>query len=64
MRMTAATLTPAERELYEERAAIREYLGGMDRAEAERAALADVLRMRQAPSYDSVESTRQADATR
>jgi hypothetical protein len=46
--MTAATLTPAERELYEERAAIREYEGGLPRAEAERAALADVLRMRQA----------------
>jgi len=39
-------LTPAERETYEERAAIREYDGGMDRDEAERAALADVRRMR------------------
>lgn len=46
MHTTAATLTPAERELYEERAAIREYDGGMARAEAERAALADVRRMR------------------
>jgi hypothetical protein len=64
MRMTAATLTPAERELYEERAAIREYLGGMDRAEAERLALADVLRLRNAPSYDSVERTHQTDAAR
>ncbi len=59
-----ATLTPAERELYEERAAIREYDGGLPRAEAERAALADVLRMRQALGGDSVGSTRQVDDAR
>jgi hypothetical protein len=36
-------LTPDQRELWEERAAIREYDGGYPRAEAERLALADVL---------------------
>lgn len=41
------TLTPAERELlYEERAAIREFDGGLTREDAERAALDDVRRMR------------------
>lgn len=46
MSSALATLTPAERELYEERAAIREHDGHMRRDDAERAALADVLRMR------------------
>lgn len=40
-------LTPDERVDYEERAAIREYDGGLSREEAEAAALADVLRQRQ-----------------
>ena len=31
-------MTPDEQEAYEERAAIMEYLGGMSRAEAEKAA--------------------------
>ena len=46
-----ATLTPAERELYEERAAIREYLGNQPRDAAESAALREVLagRKRGAP---------------
>ncbi len=35
-------LTSADRELYEERAAIREYDGGMSRREAEKAAWEDV----------------------
>lgn len=37
-----ADLELEERELFEERAAIREYLGGLPRDEAERLALADV----------------------
>lgn len=39
-------ITPEElaRELYEERAAIREYDGGQDRAEAEAAALQEAMR--------------------
>ena len=37
-------LTPEEYEAWAERAAIRQYLGGMPRQEAEAAALADVLR--------------------
>lgn len=32
-------------ELFDERAAIREYMGGHDRADAERLALADVARV-------------------
>jgi hypothetical protein len=36
----------SERADYEERAAIREYDGGMSRTEAERAALQDVVRAR------------------
>lgn len=39
-------MTENEREWYEERAAIREYMGGYDRAEAERLARGDVILMR------------------
>lgn len=39
-------LSPAERESFEERAAMREYDGGYPRAEAEELALADVVRRR------------------
>ena len=39
-------MTDDEQELFEERAAIREYDGGMDRESAERAARADVERYR------------------
>jgi hypothetical protein len=42
----AALLSESERADYEERAAIREYDGGMERQEAERAALQDVMRAR------------------
>jgi hypothetical protein len=42
-----AQLTPDERELWGERAAIREYDGGFDTAEAERLALLDVLEIRE-----------------
>lgn len=41
-----ASLSPAERELYEERAAIMEYDGNRPRAEAEAAALREVLKRR------------------
>ena len=46
-----ATLGPDERELYEERAAIREYEGNQPREAAENAALREVLagRKRSAP---------------
>ncbi len=37
--------TEAEQALFEERAAIREFLGGMSRAEAEEAAREDVKRI-------------------
>ena len=43
---TVADLTPDERDFYEERAAIREYLGEQNRGEAEAGALEDILRMR------------------
>ena len=39
-------LSDSERDDYEERAAIREYCGEQERAEAERAALQDVVRAR------------------
>jgi len=39
-------LNPDERERFEERAAIREYDGGYERAEAERLALQDVIESR------------------
>jgi hypothetical protein len=41
-----AGLTPAEREHYEERAAILEYDAGFPRREAERRALAEILDLR------------------
>lgn len=44
--MTTHDLTPAEREDFEERAAIMEYLGNVPRPEAERMALEDVLAAR------------------
>ncbi len=43
--MDVPTTTEAERALFEERAAIREYLGGQPRAEAEAAAWEDVRRI-------------------
>ena len=42
----SAILSDSERADYEERAAIREYCGEQERAEAERAALQDVVRAR------------------
>jgi len=39
-------MNPDEKERFEERAAIREYLGGFTREEAERLALEDVRRCR------------------
>lgn len=36
-------MTPAQRELFEERAAIMEYDGGLQRIEAERRAWAEVM---------------------
>lgn len=48
-------LRPDERERFEERAAIREYDGGTQRAEAERLALEEVIaaRGRQTPKKES-----------
>ncbi len=43
--MDLPTGSEAEHALYEERAAIREYLGGMSREEAEAAAREDVRRI-------------------
>jgi len=47
-------LLGAETELYEERAAVREYDGGLSRPVAERLARRDVERMRGTPSPDPV----------
>lgn len=46
MRVSGPELTPYElaREIFEERAAIREFCGGQDRAEAERAAWIEAQR--------------------
>jgi len=46
-------VTPYWREVWEERAAIMEFDGGMDREEAEAAAYADVRRMMKAPKRTS-----------
>lgn len=43
--MNPTHLPPDWREAYEERAAIREYDGGQTRADAEREALAEVIRL-------------------
>jgi hypothetical protein len=43
--MDLPTASEAERSLFEERAAIREFLGGMPREEAEAAAREDVQRI-------------------
>lgn len=41
--MTPEDLTPEQRELYEERAAIKEYCAGMPREQAEREAMEETL---------------------
>jgi hypothetical protein len=45
MDLPTGTSSEAERSLFEERAAIREFLGGMPREEAEAAAREDVQRI-------------------
>lgn len=47
-RINLDDLTDYERELFEERAAIMEFDGGLERSEAERKALAEVIRRREA----------------
>lgn len=46
---------PFDIEFFEERAAIREYLGGFERAEAERLAVADVREATQPCRCDPLE---------
>lgn len=45
LRLRVETLTPEWREVYEERAAVREFDGKMPRKQAEKAALEDLERM-------------------
>jgi len=51
--MNQDTLTPEDRERWEERAAIREYDGKMTRAEAELLAWDDLFRNGVTPCYQS-----------
>lgn len=54
--MTPRDLTPDERSDFEERAAIREFMGRIPRAEAERLALEDVVRARRPEAEREVAS--------
>lgn len=56
-------LNAAERELYEERAAIREYDGRQTRAQAEQGALADVLHIRRRVAPHDCSICRRPDCT-